>query len=308
MEKVNRTTVIIASAIFAIGLWLTVNLGFDHTTVKNVPVVIQNLPDNLSLRTPPPEHIRARLRGEGWKLLGMQLGGETKYIIDLRGQQSSIVVQTQMDLSERMRLPTGIEVLELSPERFTIDLEEKTQKRVPVEPDIQVTFRNGFNRIGPIRVTPDSITITGARSVLAGIDKWKTKPLVLNDIREPVRRTVYLSDTLTTLVTRNQQTVTVHFDVQPIAEKTITGLRIYVEGVPANREVQIIPPRIDLVVRGGINQLAAITDDQFSAHVNYRDILADTSGVVIPHIQGPPDIRIVQQQPDRLQYVIRRLQ
>jgi hypothetical protein len=308
MEKLNRTPVIIASIVFAVGLWLIVNLGFDYTTTKDIPVVIQNLPDDIAFRTTPPEYIRARVRGEGWKLLGMQIGGETKYILDLGNERSTVLVRTATELPERLRVPSGIDVTELSPPQFALNLEQKSSRRIPIQPVLDVTYREGFSRIGPLSVSPDSVTILGAESVIATIDYWKTKPLVLRDVRDPVRRAVDLSDSLSRIIKLDIAAAEVRFDVQPIAEKTITGLRINVEGVPANREVMVIPPRIDLVVRGGINQLAAIDEESFSAQINYRDILADTSGIVTARIVGPNNVRIVQRSPERVRYVIRRTQ
>jgi YbbR domain-containing protein len=308
MEKLNRTPVIIASIVFAVGLWLIVNLGFDYTTTKDIPLVIQNLPDDIAFRTTPPEYIRARVRGEGWKLLGMQIGGETKYILDLGNERSTVLVRTATELPERLRVPSGIDVTELSPPQFALNLEQKSSRRIPIQPVLDVTYREGFSRIGPLSVSPDSVTILGAESVIATIDYWKTKPLVLRDVRDPVRRAVDLSDSLSRIIKLDIAAAEVRFDVQPIAEKTITGLRINVEGVPANREVMVIPPRIDLVVRGGINQLAAIDEESFSAQINYRDILADTSGIVTARIVGPNNVRIVQRSPERVRYVIRRTQ
>jgi YbbR domain-containing protein len=308
MEKLNRTTVIIASIIFAVGLWLTVNLGIDHTTVKNVPFVVQHLDRDIALRLQPPGYLRVRMRGEGWKLLGMQLGGDLRYVVDASGERSTVVIHTPTELQDRMRLPGGIEVIEISPERITLQFEEKDRKRIPLVPEMDVTFRNGFNRVGPVSIVPDSLTIEGAASVLDRINRWRTDPLVLHDVRDPVRQTVQLSDTLGGLVSLDIGQAEVHFDVQPIAEKTISGLRILVEGTPANREVLIIPPRVDIVIRGGINQLAAVEDNDFSIRIHYREILADTSGTLPVNVEGPREVRIVQQNPDRIQYVIRRSQ
>jgi len=308
MEKLNRTPIIIASVIFAIGLWLTVNLGFDYTTTKDIPIVLENLQQNVALRELPPEKIRARVRGEGWKLLGMKLGGDTKYMVDLENERSTVNVRTTANLSDRLRIPSDIEIAELEPAEFSIELEQMSEKRLPIEPVVEVTFRDGFSKVGAVSAKPDSIVVRGAESLLEKLDSWKTAPLQLRDIREPVRKTVKLSDSLSQIVSIKQQTTELSFDVQPIAEKTISGMEVEVEGVPANREVAIIPPRIDLVIRGGINQLAAIEDGDFTARIHYRDLLADTSGRVTAQIEGPDDVRIVQRSPETQQYVIRRSQ
>lgn len=308
MEKLNRTPVIIASIIFAIGLWLTVNLGFNYATTKDIPIVIQNLADDIALQNTPPEYVRARVRGEGWKLLGMKIGGDTKYIIDLEHKRSSVTLQTAEDLSERVRLPSGIDITEIAPAQLTLELEPITESRIPIDPVLDITYRNGFDRVGPAYVYPESVTIRGAASVVGAINSWKTEPITMREVRKPVQKTVDLSDSLSRIISLDVGTCEVQFDVQWIAEKTISGLPVDVGGIPANREVILIPPRMDIIIRGGINRLAPIEKDSFTVRIYYRDILADTSGAVIPHIEGPKDIRIVQRTPERLHYVIRRTQ
>ncbi len=307
-HKLKKTRVIIASALFAIVLWVTVNMGSEYTTMVQAQVVVQNLPSDVAISRALPDRLRVRVRGEGWKLFGLYLTGDMRYTIDMQNARETMQVRTMQELDERLRLPGGIEVLEISPSLLPVSIEEQARKAVPVVADLQVQFRDGFNIIGPVTVQPDSVTVRGARSVIENLDGWKTKPIVLRDIRNPVRTTVELSDSLRRLVHLDQSSAAVAFDVQPIAEKTLSGIRIAAAGVPSNREVVFIPPRIDLVVRGGINRLALVRPEQYTATVHYRDILADTTGSVTPVIEGPKDVRIVIREPERFQYIIRRLQ
>jgi YbbR domain-containing protein len=308
MDKQNRTPVIIASAVFAVVLWVTVNMGFEYTSTVYVPVQVQNIPTDVALSKPLPETMRLRLRGEGWKLFGMYVAGETRYTIDLRNNRDDVQLRTLHELDERLRLPGGIEVLEVSPPLVNISLESRTSTKIPIVVDLDVGFREGFNIIGPVTTVPESITVGGAQSVIAGFDHWKTKPLHLRDIRNPVKMNIELSDTLSGLVYLDQRYAMVSFDVQPTAEKSLNGIRLDVVGVPSNREVVLIPPRIDIVIRGGINQLATITPENFTATVQYRTILTDTSGSIVPVIEGPEEVRIVIRDPERFQYIIRRLE
>jgi hypothetical protein len=95
-------------------------------------------------------------------------------------------------------------------------------------------------------------------------------------------------------------------NVQPFAEKTITGIPVEVDSVPSPREVILIPPRIELVVRGGIKQLSSIGAADFRVAVPYQSIEADTTGAVPYGITGPSEIQIVRRKPDRLQHIVRK--
>ncbi|MBP6672545.1 MAG: hypothetical protein KA247_05320, partial [Bacteroidetes bacterium] len=94
--------------------------------------------------------------------------------------------------------------------------------------------------------------------------------------------------------------------VQPIAERTITDIPIEVLQVPERRNVVLIPPKISVIVRSGVNNVANITRNDFQAYIDYRSILLDTSGLMTVTIIGPDHVQIVQQDPQRIQYVVRK--
>ena len=76
--------------------------------------------------------------------------------------------------------------------------------------------------------------------------------------------------------------------------------------VPENRNVVLIPPKISIIVRSGVNNIAPLSEKDFYAFVDYKWILLDTSGTVQPNITGPENVVIVQQNPVRIQYVVRK--
>jgi hypothetical protein len=100
--------------------------------------------------------------------------------------------------------------------------------------------------------------------------------------------------------------VHVSINVQPFAEKVLNGIPIEGVGVPSNREIIFIPPKIELVARAGIKQLASLVAADFHARIDYLSILTDTTGMVDPIVTGPPGIQIVSKHPERLQYIVRK--
>jgi hypothetical protein len=76
--------------------------------------------------------------------------------------------------------------------------------------------------------------------------------------------------------------------------------------VPSNREVILIPPRIELVVRAGIKQLSNLSTNDFHVTADYSVILTDTTGTVEPQIAAPPGVQVVRRRPERLTYIIRK--
>lgn len=304
--KERKLPVILFSLIFAFLVWVSINLGNQFQTSIEVPVRIENLREDQAIAIPLPNTVRFKIQGTGWQLLNTVLSPNLYYTIDFKTLSRKDILYTYKELNERVNIPGSIHIFETSPETVMVRLDEKTTKRVPLIPKVNVSFRDGFGLVGKIRTTPDSVVLSGARSLLNTVHLWETNFIELNDINAPVEINVSLSDSLQFEISRSLSAATLSFDVQPIAEKTISDIPIEIVQVPENRNVVLIPPKISIIVRSGVNNIAPLSEKDFYAFVDYKWILLDTSGTVQPNITGPENVVIVQQNPVRIQYVVRK--
>jgi hypothetical protein len=194
----------------------------------------------------------------------------------------------------------------MRPDSLYVALDGLMQKEVPVAFDGIVTFREGYGQVGSIGMSPDSVLLGGAQSVLRSITSWPTSRRALDNVKSRIDMLIPLSDSTPYWVTLTPNVVRVTIDVQPFAEKVQKSIPVEAHDVPPDCEVIFIPPKIDLVVRGGIDQLSGLKGSDFHASVEYVSLLADTSGFMDPQISAPPGIQIVSRKPDRLQFVVRK--
>ncbi len=304
--KDRQFPIILFSLIFALLLWTSVNLGNSFKTQVSVPVRIDRVAENKAIAVPLPDSVHFVIQGTGWQLLKMLLTPDLHYTIDLVSARRSKQIFTMKEIPDHVLIPDGVMILAADPETLHVQLDERIERRVAVVPDISVSYRNGFGIVGHMTAAPESITLSGARSLLERIDVWKTEALELSDINAPIEAQLPLSAKLQFELSRPETLVTVRFDVQPIAERTITDIPIEVLQVPERRNVVLIPPKISVIVRSGVNNVANITRNDFQAYIDYRSILLDTSGLMTVTIIGPDHVQIVQQDPQRIQYVVRK--
>jgi hypothetical protein len=177
---------------------------------------------------------------------------------------------------------------------------------VRVAPRIIVDYHDGYGQVGPMHCIPESVVIAGAKSHLNAIQEWPTVYDKLTDLRTSVDADVNLEESSNFSVSTLQKEVRLQVNVQPYAEKTFSGLPITVATPPLNREVIFIPPRMDLIVRGGIDQLARLTNADFDAIVPYEALLRDDPEFVVPNILAPPEVKIVGRKPEKFQFIIRK--
>jgi YbbR domain-containing protein len=305
MKKVHYS-VIIFSFLFAFFLWLSINLSNEFQINLAVPLKIDNLDSAKALANHVPSSLTVRVRGTGWKLLNTLLTPSLQYTLDVGAIRVKNLFSSNNNLNERLSLAEGVKVIEVIPDSILVVIDDKAQKRVPLSPQIDATFREGFGKVGRVVMTPDSVTIVGARSTLAMISQWSTQPIRLKELKSAVNETVSLYDPFLNEVAVSPTAAVVHFDVQPIAEKKIMNVAVTINQLPANRHVVLIPPKIDLVIRSGAQYVAGLSDKDITAYVDYRSLLLDTSGTVEPTIVCPENITVVHRTPEFLQYLMRK--
>lgn len=304
MEK-KRLPIIVAATLFAILLWVSVNMSYDYQIVVSAPLIIENLPAGKAIANPVPKFVQLKLRGTGWRSAAFSISGTPPCILDISNLPANKRGLTLGDIVDRMTMPLGIEAIDMKPESVFISFDRYAQKEVPVMLDADFAFRTGYGQVGPAVLTPESVAIGGALSLLPAISSWPTTHTTFADLKSSIDSDIPLSDSASQYLWLSRSTVHLRVDIQQLAEKTITGLPVEARHVPSNREVILIPPKIDIIVRGGVQQLATVFGDSFHASIDYYDIVADSSGVADVNIVSPKGIQLVDRKPEKMQFIIR---
>ena len=316
MKRISLPAMFVA-VLFGLIVWLSAVMRESYQVTIDAPLRLVNLPEGYAVKTPVPRKLRLRLRGEGWTLAAMLMGSapEITYPIVLPGGSEGVFRRVRMshmltfgEVAERASLRPGVTLVAVQPDSLLLELDRFAQKRVPVVPDFAITFREGYGQTGPAVVTPDSVTISGAVSVLAGIGEWKTAKQTFTDVRGPIDAEIDLAASELYDVTPSAGRVRLALTVEPFAEKVFTGLPVEILAPPDDREVIFLPPKIEVVVRSGIRRLSNLGQGDLRVTVPYETIVSDTSGIVDPSVTQPSGVQIVSKKPEKVQYIVRKRQ
>ena len=159
----------------AIILWAVV-LGEQKVEVMvNIPFEL-NLPTNLVPVNEVPENLEVDLRGP--KTLVTSLApGEVR----LAEQPAKLVDGENLIAipASAIRVPRGIEVLEVNPHRIRVVLEAVIEREVGVRPRLEGSLPDGFVLKGVVP-TPSRITVDGPRSEVRRMASISTTPISLD--------------------------------------------------------------------------------------------------------------------------------
>jgi YbbR domain-containing protein len=302
--KFKRFHIVFATTLFAALLWFSVNMSEQHQVEVSAQLVIEGLPAGKAIASPLPRTVKLTFNEFGWRLAKSLWGSNVRWVVDLSAMPTPRAL-TLRDFSAQLGWRLGIQPVSMNPESLHITLDVLDVKIVALSPNYSLTFREGYGQVGEAAISPESVTVTGARTVLATIDRWQTTYRAFEQVRQSIDTSVFIADTTNSL-TFVPAEAKLHIGVQQFAEKAFTGIRVDLFSVPQNREVILSSSKIDIVVRGGIDQLSGISQSHFRAAIDYRTILADTSGTIQPDINSPNGVVIVKRTPERLQYIVRK--
>jgi hypothetical protein len=100
--------------------------------------------------------------------------------------------------------------------------------------------------------------------------------------------------------------VRISLDIQKIVDKNFDNIPVGIIDIPHNRNVILLPGKVTIGVRSGIDILAKLSKDKIKLSVNYSDIVSDTLGTISPDISLPENVSILYLKPERLRYIIKK--
>ena len=297
-EDPRQGTAVAVCVLLSLVLWLSLTLQEQRMVNVAFPVEVTGVPEGQALVERPPSSVAVQLRGAGMDLLRLVF---TPPPIQVRAGQDRV------DVQEALNLPRSInaQVESVTPRVINVQLEPRVQRTVPVRPRLNVQLASAHELVDPPTVEPDSITVYGAESVIGGIAEWPTDSLIMRNVQDTVRKQISLTDSLSGLVEKSVEQVTVTARAGKFAEET-REVMVEVTGVPAGQDlVTLQPSTIRIRYRVLFEQLfASRRSSEFFATVSYSQIRSDTTGYVRPNIHVPSDlvIRDPEPIPSRLQY------
>ena len=236
------------SLLLAFFLWFSINVSErDAERVLELPIVLRRLPADLVVTNPPLKPVAVTMRGPRTILEGVDEQKE-RIAIDLNGVTTS---EPPLELkSEMLRpdLPRRLKVVRFEPARLKLRVERRARRRLPVKVSLDGPPGVGY-MLGEPSVTPAQIEVSGPASKVEEQKEITTEPLNVSGITETTERQALLAwagnfmtfapDRVMVTIPVKQVMVSRPFDAVPITIRNADGL-----------EARVIPPRVDVTLRG----------------------------------------------------------
>jgi len=299
--------IFLLSLVFASALWLYISLNLSYSLDVSIPFEIQTTKSQ-ALTEEIPNTIDVKVKGKGWDLLNILISKDLKYSLDISKLKKDSKIITEQFVNERLNLQQSVSILEINPDTISINFDKVFEKLVPLKNNIVLNLKEGYSIVGNPVLIPDSVKIQGASYLLNKIKFIPTETKVINNVNSDIQGVVNIKDTLSNLIKVDLKQVNFRYRIQLSAEKNFEDILINVLNVPLDKEVLLIPPKLNVSLRGGVEQLSQITPSDVIVNVEFGKLENDTLGFVIPDLIIPDETSLLKIEPQKLQYIIKSKQ
>ncbi|NUM71961.1 MAG: hypothetical protein HUU43_14020 [Ignavibacteriaceae bacterium] len=295
---------IIFSFFVSVIIWISITLSGDYYITLDLPLKIINLPKGYATGGRIPQTVQMKVKATGWKLIGLYFQSDREYFVSMNRDSMMSQINLMNSLSENSWLPSSINVVEFFPSKIDINVERSVTEYKKVEAVLDLVFESGFGLAAPVKITPEYVRVTGLPSVVAKYPSVKTNNIRLEGLKES--KVIEAGLLVTNQLAFYPEKVKIELDVQLMVDKEFTDVPVIVRDVPPDRDVQLIPERISVSVRGGIDKISALSPDMIKAFTIYNDVVADTTGFIIPSIEIPPFTDVTIIKPEKIKFIIKK--
>jgi YbbR domain-containing protein len=299
--------ILINTFIFSVLIWAYVNLNLTYTIESSIPLQIKS-GKSQGISNEIPNNLNLVLKGKGWGLMKVLVSKNLVYYLDLTAFKKDTKIDLMQGVGDIINLPSDVYVQSINPNFIDVSFDNTISRMIKVKNNTSVQTKDGYTVIGGVKISPDSVRVSGASSIVMKIKYVQTENVVFKDVNTNISKDVKLIDSLGNQVKVDPLVVNVSYRLELSAEKTFEDIDVNVYGVPIDKDVLIIPPKISISLRGGVEELSKLTVKDIKVGINFKQIEADEQGEVEPTIELSDIFTLIKVEPQRFQYIIKKKQ
>jgi YbbR domain-containing protein len=147
------------------------------TATFTAPVEITNLPDSMIIVSPPglERGLFAEYKVRGPAPLVQEVQNNPQHVVARLSDTDGAVKTLEMD-PKQLRVPSGVEVLGITPAQLAVRLERVVKKELKVVVPDTVSSSESFD-VTALKVFPETVLARGPESELRGLNTVETEPV-----------------------------------------------------------------------------------------------------------------------------------
>ncbi len=252
--------------------WIMLKMAQDYDYSYTIPIAYQ-LPEGYAFRQMPPEELKVSVHGKGWDLLRFNWRRKRQNLpITINSTTDFTLYQGALSYQLNTKLkPFKLQVKSITPEAIQIFIDPLDEKKVPLVLKGKVQAAAGFHLLEPPSLNPDSVLLTGAKSLLSEIPFWETDTLSLTIKSSTQTRIAVKPPPNKTLLKIKPEESVLTVKTEPLVEKEFY-LPVQIVHAPASDSLRIFPEQVLVKAIVGMSQYDQLQAQDFEVTADFSEI------------------------------------
>jgi len=276
-------------------------------------VELEGLPKDYMIVWPPSADegmfVACKLRGPGPIVQELRTSPR-KFKVRFPAKPPKIMV---VNLNpEELKLPSGVDLLEIQPGKVEFRIELVTERTLPVEAKFSGEIPNGF-RMESYKIEPSEVAINGPESELEGIEQLETEELDLSQFRNNSVIDVPLKE-LGGKLSLRRKAVRIMLNLGPIqSDRVFPGVKVSVRA-PDGYAASVTPSRVKAIFTGDEKSISSLEESELEVVATIPEPARPAGGkrfveqVKLEARKLPAGVRLLSTEPAQVEVTLVRRQ
>ena len=280
------------SLLLAMLIWFLSNMSRSYSGVLGVPVVAECNVQGYSDVSSNSAILSVRCRADGFRLLREETRRSRRPVrvafdrADLRHDTGERFFVTGNVMNNYLRQIFGdkVDVEDIVTDTLFFTFTTENNKRVPVNFAGDFSYRSQYMASGPLRITPDSVTVYGEKARLDLVDHVSTAQVTLDDVHEAQHGVLRLRRIKG--VRLSDEVISYELPVSRYVEMR-SELPVTVKNVPGGRHLDVFPSRANVILHCTF-PVGRDPFEAFELYIDYADFASSLSGRCVARVRELP--------------------
>lgn len=292
--------------IIAALFWLLIKLSTNYTVTEPLTVNIKDAPSNMVV-TNETQKIKIKLSTSGFDLLNYYFKPASRRKVDISLKSVPLHKDDEntysFSSSYAKEIISGFLKIDhnkigFEENRITLNMEQLDSVRVKIIANVDLSYEKQYNRIGKIKLTPDSVTVYGPKNKIATIDNIHTQHLSLKNINQNIDTDIPLQ--LDEMLNSNYKDVNMKIFVEKYTEAVVN--------VPitndSNKKLRLFPDKVKIKYIVSLTDYNIIKENSFKVSIDTIDISPENNYLPVYLSDYPNNTKILSVEPKEVEYII----
>lgn len=286
--------------------WFVLSLDLEVQKDFEVPVVVDDMPDDVTLIGEVPESFGVLVQGKGSQFVRYKWGKMPvmRFRFDENTVKNKFFYLSRQKIDGRLRdyFGQGVQIVNVRPDSLKLRYTTTPGRELPlhivadVHTDIQYTIA------GKLKSNHDTVKVYGVNGIPRSLKFVETEPVIANGLKDSAYIEVRVKPIEGYRIIPDKVIVTV--PVEPLISRR-RKVDVDIVGLPADTRLFTFPAQVEisyLVPMSSYNE-----DLPCRAYVDYGDIDRRRSKAKVSLSQLPSICRNITVSPDSVEYIIERV-